>query len=349
MPRALRRALFFPFPPPAVARGDRIPLHPPPPGSSGAGGRGLAAKPPPSGSGWPKLPSVRVAAAADWTSFARPAASAPPLHPAWRPPGEVYSAGSRAPGVPAPGSASRWAWPEQRAAMVPEERPDGQAAGEESTQLQAAGSSRKVGAPGGRGRREEGSQTQPAPVAVCHRRGCGAHAGFSRLSAPLVSGAGADPPGPRESHSPLEARWSYCWGTQGSMRSQSRVGWLAACAPLSPSCLGTHTPTSALRLPETGGSASPACGFLQCSRNRFCGSDWAWVRCSPWPSCLLLVPGTRFLALLSSLGPFNFAPGHSSLDERPRDRRLKLPGYRKWLEDFPSGCLSLLTRTSASF
>uniref|UniRef100_A0A4W2C550 Rhophilin Rho GTPase binding protein 1 n=1 Tax=Bos indicus x Bos taurus TaxID=30522 RepID=A0A4W2C550_BOBOX len=49
----------------------------------------------------------------------------------------------RAPGVPAPATASRRARPEQRAAMVPEDRSDGPGAGEESARLQAAGTVRK--------------------------------------------------------------------------------------------------------------------------------------------------------------------------------------------------------------
>lgn len=50
--------------------------------------------------------------------------------------------------------------------MVPEGRPDGAGAGEESARLQAAGSVRKVGVPQGGGRREVGCQTRRAPVAI---------------------------------------------------------------------------------------------------------------------------------------------------------------------------------------
>lgn len=116
---------------------------------------------------------------------------APP--PAGLPPPGEGSTGSRAP----PATASRRARPEQQAAMVPEDRSDCPGAGKESARLQAAGTVRKVGVPGGRGAPGGGLLDPASPVARCRRRalGYGIGAGFSRPSAPLDSGAK-----PRVSH-----------------------------------------------------------------------------------------------------------------------------------------------------
>lgn len=176
-PWAVRGALFLPFPPAGGCQGR--------PHSPGAPrtrvGRAWLREPPPSRSGWPALLSVGVAAAADWAagSFARSAACAPPLLPAGPPPPGEGSEESVAPGVPALATASRRTRPEQRAAMVPEDRSDGPGAGEESARLQA-GPIRKVGALGGRrpaagGRREVGSRTRPLllPAAAGERSAAG--------------------------------------------------------------------------------------------------------------------------------------------------------------------------------
>ncbi|XP_045751745.2 rhophilin-1 isoform X3 [Mirounga angustirostris] len=110
-------------------------------------GRGLADPSPPSSrSGWLRLLFVGAVAAADWAkaSFARSARRHAPSAGPRPPPGREQRGTRRgAREGPASASASRRARPERRAAMIPEERPDGPGAGEESARLQEAGSVRK--------------------------------------------------------------------------------------------------------------------------------------------------------------------------------------------------------------
>lgn len=118
------------------------------------------------------------------------------------------------------------------AAMIPEERPDGPGAGEESARLQAASSVRKVSAPpGAAGARGRGApESGPLPPAICRRlaRVCGAGSGLSR---PSVLQDSRRPP---TSHSP---RWRQAGLTAGETEGPRRAWARVAClrwAPLLP-------------------------------------------------------------------------------------------------------------------
>lgn len=132
-------------------------------------GRGLADPSPPSSrSGWLWLLFVGAVAAADWakTSFARSARRHAPSAGPRPPPGREQRGTRRgAREGPASASASRRARPERRAAMIPEERPDGPGAGEESARLQEAGSVRQVGASAGAG--VSGRRGPGPPASFC--------------------------------------------------------------------------------------------------------------------------------------------------------------------------------------